>query len=149
MSEKKVANICLYIKRIYTKYISCTVSNVPQVFEKAWLPDIQLSIKVESKELTGNLYEVTLHTQTNVILQKEKIFSSTVQLSGIFSIQGINSTAQMQRLFNVYCPDVLFPYSRECIANLTLRSGLPSLNLAPVNFDALFKNNERLHRDKK
>ncbi|MDI4702819.1 protein-export chaperone SecB, partial [Salmonella enterica subsp. enterica serovar Cerro] len=34
----------------------------------------------------------------------------------------------------------LFPYARECITSLVSRGTFPQLNLAPVNFDALFMN---------
>ncbi|MBN0934391.1 protein-export chaperone SecB, partial [Pseudomonas aeruginosa] len=39
-----------------------------------------------------------------------------------------------------YCPNILFPYARECITSLVSRGTFPQLNLAPVNFDALFMN---------
>ncbi len=39
-----------------------------------------------------------------------------------------------------YCPNILFPYARECITSQVSRGTFPQLNLAPVNFDALFMN---------
>ncbi len=33
---------------------------------------------------------------------------------------------------------MLFPYVRELVSNLVNRGTFPALNLAPVNFDALF-----------
>ena len=33
---------------------------------------------------------------------------------------------------------MLFPYARETISNLVNRGTFPPLNLAPVNFDAIF-----------
>ena len=37
-----------------------------------------------------------------------------------------------------FCPNTLFPYAREAVSNLVNRGTFPQLNLAPVNFDALF-----------
>ena len=37
-----------------------------------------------------------------------------------------------------FCPNMLFPYARETISNLVNRGTFPPLNLAPVNFDAIF-----------
>jgi preprotein translocase subunit SecB len=37
-----------------------------------------------------------------------------------------------------FCPNMLFPYAREAISNLVNRGTFPPLNLAPVNFDAIF-----------
>jgi len=47
---------------------------------------------------------------------------------------------QMAHCLGAYCPNILFPYARECITSLVSRGTFPQLNLAPVNFDALFMN---------
>ena len=36
-------------------------------------------------------------------------------------------------------PNILFPYAREFISNLVARATFPQLNLAPINFEALFR----------
>jgi len=36
------------------------------------------------------------------------------------------------------CPNILFPFVREIIADLVTRGGFPQLLLAPVNFEALY-----------
>ncbi len=41
-------------------------------------------------------------------------------------------------MLGAFCPNVLFPYAREAVSNLVNRGTFPQLNLAPVNFDALF-----------
>ncbi|MGS9059198.1 protein-export chaperone SecB, partial [Salmonella enterica subsp. enterica serovar Infantis] len=56
-----------------------------------------------------------------------------------FSISGIDGT-QMAQGLGAYGPNSLFPYARECITSLVSRGTVPQLNLAPVNFDALFMN---------
>jgi preprotein translocase subunit SecB len=35
--------------------------------------------------------------------------------------------------------NILFPYAREAISDLSNRGGFPPLILAPVNFDALYQ----------
>ena len=46
----------------------------------------------------------------------------------------------MAHCLGAYCPNILFPYARECITSMVSRGTFPQLNLAPVNFDALFMN---------
>ena len=46
--------------------------------------------------------------------------------------------ANIAHMIGSYCPNVLFPYARETIANLVNKGTFPPLNLAPVNFDAIF-----------
>jgi preprotein translocase subunit SecB len=39
----------------------------------------------------------------------------------------------------INCPNVLFPYLRETLADAVGRAGLPTVHLAPINFEALYQ----------
>ncbi|MFT6257292.1 MAG: preprotein translocase subunit SecB, partial [Cellvibrionaceae bacterium] len=68
---------------------------------------------------------------------EDTAFLCEVQQAGIFSIVGLTEQ-QLAHSLGAYCPNVLFPYARELVGNLVGRGTFPQLNLAPVNFDALF-----------
>ncbi|MDP2057428.1 MAG: protein-export chaperone SecB, partial [Thiobacillus sp.] len=36
------------------------------------------------------------------------------------------------------CPNIVFPYLRETVSDVVIRAGFPPLLLNPVNFEALF-----------
>ena len=36
------------------------------------------------------------------------------------------------------CPNILFPFARETVSDVVSRGGFPQLLLAPVNFEALY-----------
>ncbi len=61
-----------------------------------------------------------------------------VQQAGIFAMVGFNENDQ-KYLLGSQCMNILFPYAREAISDLTSRGGFPPLILAPVNFDALYQ----------
>jgi preprotein translocase subunit SecB len=42
------------------------------------------------------------------------------------------------QMIGAFCPNTLFPYARETISNLVNRGTFPPLNLAPVDFNAVF-----------
>ncbi|MGH8526181.1 MAG: protein-export chaperone SecB, partial [Gammaproteobacteria bacterium] len=44
------------------------------------------------------------------------------------------------------CPNILFPFAREAVADLVSRGGFPQLLLAPINFEALYA--EQLQRQR-
>ncbi|TAT59499.1 protein-export chaperone SecB, partial [Enterobacter cloacae] len=101
--------------------------------------------KVQLRECTArnqagdDVYEVVLRVTVTASLGEETAFLCEVQQGGIFSIGGIEGN-QMAHCLGAYCPNILFPYARECITSLVSRGTFPQLNLAPVNFDALFMN---------
>lgn len=125
------------VQRIYTKDISFESPNSPAVFQKEWKPEIKLDIDTRTQELSANLYEVVLSVTVTATNEGETGFLCEVQQAGIFAIGELpdNNKAHM---LGSYCPNLLFPYAREVVSNLVNRGTFPVLNLAPVNFDAIF-----------
>ena len=61
-----------------------------------------------------------------------------MQQAGIFFVAGIEGDA-LRQLLSTVAPTILFPYAREAIDSLVVKGGFPALMIAPVNFDALFR----------
>ena len=139
MSEQQNQEMTFQIQRIYTKDISFEAPNAPQVFQKEWQPEVKLDLDTSSNTLAENVYEVILRVTVTATMEEETAFLCEVQQAGIFTVEGIEGT-QLAHCLGAYCPNVLYPYARECITNLEGRGTFPQLNLAPVNFDALFMN---------
>ena len=139
MSEQQNQEMTFQIQRIYTKDISFEAPNAPQVFQKEWQPEVKLDLDTSSNTLAENVYEVILRVTVTATMEEETAFLCEVQQAGIFTVEGIEGT-QLAHCLGACCPNVLFPYARECITNLVGRGTFPQLNLAPVNFDALFMN---------
>ncbi|MEQ4532520.1 MAG: protein-export chaperone SecB [Mixta sp.] len=139
MSEQNTSEMSFQIQRIYTKDISFEAPNAPQVFQKEWEPEVKLDLDTASSQLAEGIYEVVLRVTVTASMGTDTAFLCEVQQAGIFTISGIEGT-QMAHCLGAYCPNILFPYARECITSLVSRGTFPQLNLAPVNFDALFMN---------
>ncbi|GGW79089.1 protein-export chaperone SecB [Alteromonas halophila] len=125
------------IQRIYTKDISYEAPNSPAIFTKEWKPEIKLDIDTSTNTLEENVYEVVLSVTVTATMNEETAFLCEVQQAGIFAIGEIPEQNKAH-MVGAYCPNVLFPYAREAIASLVNRGTFPPLNLAPVNFDAIF-----------
>ncbi|WP_038251754.1 protein-export chaperone SecB [Xenorhabdus nematophila] len=139
MSEQNNTEMAFQIQRIYTKDVSFEAPKAPQIFQQEWQPEVKLDLDTASNELVQGVYEVVLRVTVTATLEEETAFLCEVQQAGIFSIDGIEGT-QLAHCLGAYCPNILFPYARECITSLVGRGTFPQLNLAPVNFDALFMN---------
>ncbi|WP_085306022.1 protein-export chaperone SecB [Colwellia polaris] len=127
------------IQRIYTKDISFETPNSPAIFQKEWKPEVQLDIDTKSNKLADDTYEVTLSLTVTAKVEEQTAFLAEVQQSGIFTIGNLPE-AQLAHTIGAFCPTTLFPYAREAVANLVSRGSFPQINLAPVNFEALFAN---------
>jgi preprotein translocase subunit SecB len=125
------------IQKIYVKDLSFEAPNSPQVFTQEWKPELNLQLSNESERLAENLYGITLSLTVTAKLDDQTAFLVEVHQAGIFTVRGYQDK-DLGPLLGSYCPNVLFPFAREVVADLVTKGGFPPLLLAPVNFDALY-----------
>jgi len=125
------------VQRIYTRDISFETPNSPGIFQKEWKPEVKLDIDTRTSEIETNLYEVVLSVTVTASLGEDTAFLCEVQQAGIFALGDMPDQNKAHTLGS-FCPNMLFPYAREAVSNLVNRGTFPPLNLAPVNFDAIF-----------
>jgi preprotein translocase subunit SecB len=99
--------------------------------------NVDLNNKSSRVDDQGN-HEVVLTLTITATLEEQTAFLVEVQQAGIFFISGLEEDAMRQLLATV-APTILFPYAREAIDNLVVKGGFPALMIAPVNFDALYR----------
>ncbi|MFC1772839.1 protein-export chaperone SecB [Pseudomonadota bacterium] len=127
----------LDIISIYLKDASFEAPNSPAILTAETHPKLSLQINTSGSRLKTNLYEVILNITVTAKDGDKTGFLVEIQQAGMFNISGFDDT-QLAHVLGVPCPDILFPFAREEIANLVTKGGFPQLLLAPVNFDALF-----------
>lgn len=134
-SEEQQAQFA--IQRLYVKDISFESPNAPEIFQKEWQPEVKLDLDTKSRKLADDTFEVILSLTVTTTVGEETAFLCEVQQAGIFGIGNVPEQ-QLAHMLGSYCPNILFPYAREAITSMVTRGTFPQLNLAPVNFDALF-----------
>jgi preprotein translocase subunit SecB len=108
------------------------------VFQKEWKPEVKLDLDTKSARLGDNVFEVVLTlTVTCKMGEADTVYLCEIQQAGVFTI-GNMPEPQLAHCLGSFCPNILFPYARETVASLVNKGSFPQLNLAPVNFDALF-----------
>ncbi|MDV2858798.1 MULTISPECIES: protein-export chaperone SecB [Oceanimonas] len=126
------------IQRIYLKDVSFEAPGTPVVFQKEWKPEVKLDLDTKSARLGDNVFEVVLTlTVTCNMGENETVYLCEIQQAGVFTI-GNMAEPQLAHCLGSFCPNILFPYARETVSGLVNKGSFPQLNLAPVNFDALF-----------
>ena len=58
--------------------------------------------------------------------------------AGIFEIKNIPEEG-IKHISNVMCPTILYPYLRANLADLINRTGLPTIHMPEVNFEAMYQ----------
>lgn len=138
MSEAATPEQVFLIQRIYLKDASLETPLGVAVFSGKWAPKIQLDVNTRTEKVGEDLHEVVL-TLTATAMQDDKAaLLVEVQQAGIFACKGI-PPEQLRQVISTVCPDILFPYAREAVDALVIKASFPPLMLAPMNFDALYK----------
>jgi preprotein translocase subunit SecB len=137
--EQEKPKLQFAVQRIYVKDISFEAPNSPAVFQQPFKPKVNLDLITSSQQIQEDLYEVVVKVTAQVTHSEEGTtsFLAEIQQAGLFKISGIEGD-QLDHTLGAFCPNVVFPYARECIDNLVNRGGFPPLMLAPVNFEAIY-----------
>ncbi|NOR51800.1 MAG: protein-export chaperone SecB [Gammaproteobacteria bacterium] len=136
-SEQQKTEQKFAIQRIYVKDLSFEMPNSPATFTEKWEPKLNVEINTQTNQLNEGVFEVILNVTVTAKLGETTAYLVEAQQAGIFELSGFDEQ-QMGHMIHSFCPNVLFPYAREVVANMVNRGSFPQLNLAPVNFDAIY-----------
>jgi preprotein translocase subunit SecB len=125
------------IERIYVKDLSLENPGAPQSFQMTESPQIEINLRTRAEQIGPDTYEAVLTLTVTANAGGKKVFIIETSQAGVFVIRGVPQE-QMQAVLAIHCPNVLFPYARETVADATLRAGFPPVHLAPINFEVLF-----------
>jgi len=125
------------IKAIYVRDSSFESPNPPEALLNDWKPEVKFELNTQARKLENDDFEVILKMTVTVKQDSKICFLIEIQQAGLFTLRGFNDE-QRGHMLGSFCPNVLYPYARECISSMATRGGFPPLYLAPVNFDALY-----------
>lgn len=132
-SDKQIA-----IQKIYVKDFSFESPHTPDIFAKTnWSPKTDLNLRSSHTTGTDNNHEVVLTITIEAKEDEQTFFLVELQQAGLFHIAGYDE-AEFKAIVGSYCPNILFPYARESVANIVSKGGFPEFLLQPINFDALY-----------
>ena len=129
------------IQRLYIKDLSFEAPRSPKVFLEEWQPELEMDVGTKTEVLADGIHEVVLTITVTVKMKAEVVFLVQIQQAGIFSIKNFPED-QLRPMLGSFCPNILYPYAREAVTDVVVKGGFPQLCLAPVNFDALYHQQE-------
>lgn len=127
------------IQKIYVRDASLEVPGGPGVFAQEWKPTVDVQLNTGVQELKNDLHHVVLTVTVKTKLGEQVAYLAEVQQAGIFLLRGFGDAEEKRAVLGAYCPNILFPFARETIADQIRRAGFPEFLLQPVNFDALYQ----------
>ncbi len=134
------------LQKLYVKDLSFENPNAPGVFTTPQgEPKVEVNLGLKNKKIEGDdLYEVEISITANITHgdDNKSLFVIEIEHCGVFTIKNIPEE-HMRAVLAVDCPTMMFPYTRQIISQLSVDGGFVPFLMEPVNFLALFQNQQK------
>lgn len=125
----------------FAKEISIDNPNAPRTLNvntNTPRPDIKVNVNVNARALGTEQYEVNLVATGSAGEGDNVMFKFDITYSGVFAVMGFPPD-QIQPMVMIKGPELLFPYLRQLISELTRSCGFPPLYIDPMDFAGIYK----------
>jgi preprotein translocase subunit SecB len=126
-----------HIEKLFVKDLSLEVPNAPAIYLEREAPQIDVNMSTESRGLGEDMYHSSITVTVTARIGDKTMFLVECTQAGLFRIQNVPQD-QLPMVLGIGCPNIVFPYLRESVSDVVIRAGFPPLLLNPVNFEALF-----------
>jgi preprotein translocase subunit SecB len=126
------------IEKVFVKDISLEIPNSPQVFLEREAPTVDIQLHHNSTQVDDGVYQTILTVTVTAKVKDKTMFLVEVGQAGVFVIRNIPG-GELDAVLGIACPNILFPYAREVVADTTVRAGFPPVVLNPVNFESIYQ----------
>jgi preprotein translocase subunit SecB len=131
--QKKIA-----LSKIYTKDVSCeSPKGVKILLAPLNKPTVVVNVGGKTERITETAWEVELSITVTLKSDDSPMFLVEIYQGGLFECHGL-SNEELHRVLNTDCMEIIFPYARETIDSLAVKSGFPPVALQPVDFSAIY-----------
>ncbi|MDO9230273.1 MAG: protein-export chaperone SecB [Syntrophales bacterium] len=113
--------------------------------------DVQLGVDVEkSFSEDKKRLKIVLHVHIDLSGVDPSPMKIFIVAAGHFSLHDEQNIGALEEFADIQAPTIMFPFVREVIANLTMRTDFPPLLLPPVNMRVILgKKKESIGKVKK
>ena len=126
------------IQRVYLKEASLEQPNSPAIFLEQAQPTVDINLHMADESAGEGFHEVALTVTVTAKVNDRVLFLAECREAGIFEIRNIPE-GQMENVLKVICPQIIYPYLRGNLADLTQRAGFPPVHLTELNFQAMYE----------
>jgi len=84
--------------------------------------------------------QVSLEVKITAKVEKKKQYEIKARFLGIFKVYADDKGLSKKAFSEINAPAIIFPFIREHIASISVKSHLKKILLPPINFQAISKN---------
>ena len=97
-----------------------------------------IDLNIKRKQITTDVLEVTLIFLLEANSSKGKAFILEISFAATFSLKIEKDSEEQKKVAFIDCPNIMFPYLRQIVYNISRDSGYPPINLDHIDFKQIF-----------
>src|ERR1700759_3464260 len=101
-------------------------------------PNISIQVNVNARQLADTDFEVSLVLEGQAGDGQNVLFKFELDYAGVFRIRNVPAQT-LPLIVMIECPRLLFPFTRQIIADAVRGGGFPPLYIDPIDFAALYQ----------
>ena len=127
------------LEKLYVKDISLEIPHAPAIYLEQESPQIELQLNSQAQPVGEGVFEVTVTvTVTAKLKEQDKVaFLIEAKQAGVFQVRNVPEE-ELEPILAVVCPNMLYPYLREVVSDMSVRAGFAPVLLNPINFEVLY-----------
>jgi len=128
----------IFLRAQYIKDLSFENPRAPaSIFSLREAPQMDVSINLGAQRLDEKVFELSIHIATRAVAEKTTVFLCDVVYAGVIEVQSIPDEALESAIF-IQGAQLLYPFARRVVADLTRDGGFPPLQLEPMDFATMY-----------
>ena len=141
MSQKSGINGSVLANAQYIKDLSFENPKAPYSLLNNDKPEVDVSIDIAAHGVQDETYEVVLGINVKSIVKDEVQYLIDLKYAGIFTLE--KDVEDKEKIIFIQCPNIIFPYARRIISDLSRDGGYLPLYISPVDFMTLYNDNKK------
>ena len=125
----------LLIKKLYIKDISFENFLSSKKFTANTEPIVDINVKLSTTNIEDDDHELILYIKAETKSEDQLFFILELQYAGVFKLKILDE--KRKRDFIIEGGQILFPYVRTIITNLTKEGGFNPLIIQPLDFNKI------------
>lgn len=128
----------IFLRAQYIKDLSFENPRAPaSIFSLRENPQMDVSVNLGAQRLDEKVFELSIHIAARAIAEKTTVFLCDVVYAGVIEVQAIPDE-QLESVMFIQGAQLLYPFARRVIADLTRDGGFPPLQLDPMDFAGMY-----------
>lgn len=128
----------LLLRAQYVKDLSFENPRAPMsLFQLREAPAMDVSINLAANRLEGDVVELAMQIGVRAQAEKTTIFLVDLVYAGLLELKNIPEEQHEQAVF-IAGAQLIYPFARRVISDVTRDGGFPALQLEPIDFAGMY-----------